>query len=142
MRPGERTSRPPPVPSAEYVKTLPHHTVYGCLSVRDVRGRPLRLRSVHVGMLRQLPGGNAEHGEDPWRTARGEAVEETGLGEFNNLGPRLFLMSFTHPAGEWPLPKIEFLFDGGHRGGSSPASVSTWTSTAAGRCTTGPAGSG
>ncbi|WP_016908140.1 NUDIX domain-containing protein [Streptomyces xiaopingdaonensis] len=105
--------RPHPVPPAEYVRTLPHHTVYGCLDVRDERGRPLLLRSVHVGQVWQLPGGNAEHGEAPWRTTRREAVEGTGLGEFGDLEPRPFLAHFVHPAGEWPLPKTGLVADGG-----------------------------
>ncbi|MER5184551.1 NUDIX domain-containing protein, partial [Streptomyces sp. NPDC002896] len=45
------------------VKTVPHHTVYGCLYIRDG----------------QFPGGNTDTSEDPLATAHREAAEETGL---------------------------------------------------------------
>ncbi|MER5182532.1 NUDIX domain-containing protein, partial [Streptomyces sp. NPDC002896] len=63
----------------EYVKTVPHHTVHGCLYIRDEHDRPEQLRSVYGNRLWQFPGGNTDTSEDPLATAHREAAEETGL---------------------------------------------------------------
>ncbi|GAA4934181.1 NUDIX domain-containing protein [Streptomyces coeruleoprunus] len=109
----EPAGRPVPVPPDEYVKTLPHHTVFACLYVRDERDHPIQLRSVYGARAWQLPGGNMEHGEDPWIAARREAVEETGLKHFMELEPVLLLTVYRHPEGLWPMPTVGFVFDGG-----------------------------
>ncbi|MFJ5270971.1 methyltransferase domain-containing protein [Streptomyces sp. NPDC088358] len=102
-----------PMTASEYVQTVPHHTVYGCLYVRDEHDRPVQLRSVYGSRLWHFPGGNLDtQGEDPVQTARREAVEETGLA----LGPetpRLLLTHFLHAGPLLALNKIGFIFDGG-----------------------------
>ncbi|TGB15421.1 NUDIX domain-containing protein [Streptomyces sp. MZ04] len=108
-----RAGHPLPMTPAAYVKTVPHHTVYGCLYVRDEDDRPVQLRSVYGNRLWQFPGGNADAGEDPLETARREAAEETGL-ELGQGTPRLLLTHYLHPGPRWPLGKIGFIFDGGN----------------------------
>lgn len=108
-----RRGRPLPMAPAEYVQTVPHHTVYGCLYIRDEHDRPVQLRSVYGNRLWQFPGGNTDVvGEDPLDTARREAVEETGL-ELGHGTPRLLLTHYLHPGPRVPLGKIGFIFDGG-----------------------------
>ncbi|MGP3938974.1 NUDIX domain-containing protein [Streptomyces sp. 6N106] len=97
---------------AEYVQTVPHHTVYSCLYIRDEHDRPVQLRSVYGDRLWQLPGGNADAGEDPLETARRETAEETGL-QLGRGQPRLLLTHYRPPGPRWPLGKIGFIFDGG-----------------------------
>ncbi|MFE9921481.1 NUDIX domain-containing protein [Streptomyces sp. NPDC005774] len=111
-RPG-RPGRPQPMTPTEYVKTVPHHTVYGCLYVRDALDRPVQLRSVYGNRLWQFPGGNTDTGEDPLETARREAVEETGL-ELGNGTPRLLLTHYLLPGPFWPMGKVGLIFDGGN----------------------------
>ncbi|MEV5933251.1 ASCH domain-containing protein [Streptomyces sp. NPDC052079] len=41
-----RPDRPMPMTAEEYARTVPHHTVYGCLYIRDEHDRPIQLRSV------------------------------------------------------------------------------------------------
>ncbi|WP_325120118.1 methyltransferase domain-containing protein [Streptomyces sp. GMR22] len=110
-RPG-RPGHTMPMTPAEYVRTVPHHTVYGCLYIRDEHDRPIQLRSVYGNRQWQLPGGNADAGEDPLETARREAVEETGL-ELGQGRPRLLLTHYLRQGRRWPLGKIGFVFDGG-----------------------------
>ncbi|MCQ6251082.1 methyltransferase domain-containing protein [Streptomyces malaysiensis] len=110
-RPG-RTGHTMPLTPAEYVQTVPHHTVYGCLYIRDEHDRPVQLRSVYGNRQWHFPGGNADAGEDPLETARREAVEETGL-ELGQGQPRLLLTHYLRAGGRWPLGKIGFVFDGG-----------------------------
>ncbi|WP_308124749.1 NUDIX domain-containing protein [Streptomyces sp. NEAU-YJ-81] len=110
-RPG-RPGRTMPLTPAEYVQTVPHHTVYGCLYIRDEHDRPVQLRSVYGDRLWQFPGGNTDAGEDPLETARREAAEETGL-ELGQGQPRLLLTHYRPPGPRWPLGKIGFVFDGG-----------------------------
>ncbi|MCX4580343.1 NUDIX domain-containing protein [Streptomyces sp. NBC_01571] len=102
-----------PMTPSEYVRTVPHHTVYGCLYVRDEHDRPVQLRSVYGSRLWHFPGGDLDtRGEDPVQTARREAVEETGL----DLGletPRLLLTHFLHAGPPLALNKVGFIFDGG-----------------------------
>jgi len=75
-----RPGRSLPMTPWEYVETVPHHTVYGGLYVRDEQDRPVQLRSVYGSRPWQFPGGNLDmQGEDPLQTACREAVEETGL---------------------------------------------------------------
>ncbi|GAA3143441.1 hypothetical protein GCM10010521_32850 [Streptomyces rameus] len=108
-----RSGRPMPMTPSQYALTVPHHAVYGCLYVRDEHDRPVQLRSVYGSRPWQFPGGNLDaQGEDPLRTARREAVEETGLA----LGPgtpRLLLTHFLHAGPGRPLNKVGFVFDGG-----------------------------
>ncbi|MFC7014516.1 phosphotransferase [Streptomyces viridiviolaceus] len=111
-RPG-RQGRPIPMTPAEYVRTVPHHTAYGCLYIRDEHDRPVQLRSVYGNRLWQFPGGNTDTGEDPLETARREATEETGL-ELGQGRPRLLLTHYLHPGPHWPMGKIGFIFDGGN----------------------------
>ncbi|KOV52526.1 NUDIX hydrolase [Streptomyces sp. AS58] len=108
-----RPGRPMPMTPMQYAQTVPHHTVYGCLYVRDERDRPVQLRSVYGSRLWQLPGGNLDaQGEDPLRTARREAVEETGL-DLGQDTPRLLLTHFLHAGSRLPLNKVGLIFDGG-----------------------------
>ncbi|MBL1112872.1 NUDIX domain-containing protein [Streptomyces sp. 110] len=110
-RPG-RPGHTMPMTPVEYVRTVPHHTVYGCLYIRDEHDRPVQLRSVYGDRQWQFPGGNADAGEDPLETARREAAEETGL-ELGQGRPRLLLTHYLRPGTRWPLGKIGFIFDGG-----------------------------
>ncbi|MFH9862236.1 NUDIX domain-containing protein [Streptomyces sp. NPDC017202] len=110
-RPG-RPGRPLPMSGADYVKTVPHHTVYGCLYVRDTHDRPVQLRSIYGNRLWQFPGGNTDAGEDPLQTARREAAEETGL-DLGHGEPRLLLTHYLLPGLHWPMGKVGFVFDGG-----------------------------
>ncbi|MGW0791329.1 NUDIX domain-containing protein [Streptomyces sp. NPDC002911] len=108
-----RPGSPMPMTPAQYAQTVPHHTVYGCLYVRDEHDRPVQLRSVYGSRLWQLPGGNLDaQGEDPLQTARREAVEETGL-ELGLDTPRLLLTHFLHAGPRMPLNKVGLIFDGG-----------------------------
>ncbi|MFJ3640592.1 NUDIX domain-containing protein [Streptomyces sp. NPDC090108] len=72
----------------------------------------LQLRSVYGTRPWQFPGGNQDTGEDPVQTARREAVEETGLTHWPS-SPALLLVHYLHPEGQWPLPRVGFVFDGG-----------------------------
>ncbi|MFD4479500.1 NUDIX domain-containing protein [Streptomyces sp. NPDC058471] len=103
---------PMPLSAEAYVKTVPHHTVYGCFYVRDDQDRPVQLRSVYGGRSWQFPGGNTDAGEDPLGTARRETAEETGL-RLGQGQPRLLLTHYLHPGPRWPMGKIGFIFDGG-----------------------------
>ncbi|RPK92316.1 NUDIX domain-containing protein [Streptomyces sp. ADI98-10] len=105
--------RPMPMTAEEYAQTVPHHTVYGCLYIRDEYDRPVQLRSVYGSRLWQFPGGNLDaSGEDPLQTARREAVEETGL-ELAPNTPPLLLTQFLHAGPRLPLNKVGLIFDGG-----------------------------
>lgn len=46
-----------PMTPPQYARTVPHHTVYGGLYIRDGHDRPIRLRSVYGCRLWQFPGG-------------------------------------------------------------------------------------
>lgn len=108
-----RPGRPLPMTPSDYAQTVPHHTVYGCLFIRDEHDRPIQLRSVYGSRPWQFPGGNLDAvGEDPLQTARREAVEETGL-ELGADGPKLILTHFLHAGPRQPLNKVGFVFDGG-----------------------------
>jgi ASC-1-like (ASCH) protein/ADP-ribose pyrophosphatase YjhB (NUDIX family) len=108
-----RPGRPLPMTPTQYAQTVPHHTVYGCLYIRDEHDRPIQLRSVYGSRLWQFPGGDLDvPGEDPLRTARREAVEETGL-ELGLDAPKLLLTHFLHAGPHRPLNKVGFVFDGG-----------------------------
>ncbi|MFI0219063.1 NUDIX domain-containing protein [Streptomyces lydicus] len=102
-----------PMAPSQYAQTVPHHTVYGCLYVRDEHNRPVQLRSVYGSRLWQFPGGNLDtQGEDPLKTAHREAIEETGL-EIGPKAPKLLLTHFLHAGPRLPLNKVGFIFDGG-----------------------------
>ncbi|NUO45208.1 MAG: NUDIX domain-containing protein [Streptomyces sp.] len=108
-----RPGRPMPMTAEEYAQTVPHHTVYGCLYIRDEHDRPVQLRSVYGSRLWQCPGGNLDSpGEDPLQTARRETVEETGL-ELALNTPTLLLTHFLHAGPRLPLNKMGLIFDGG-----------------------------
>src|SRR5690606_19959812 len=108
-----RPGHPMPLTAEEYAQTVPHHTVYGCLYIRDEHDRPIQLRSVYGSRLWQFPGGNLDApGEDPLQTARREAIEETGL-ELGLGTPRLLLTHFLHAGPRLPLNKVGLIFDGG-----------------------------
>ncbi|MFF7733495.1 NUDIX domain-containing protein [Streptomyces sp. NPDC007984] len=108
-----RPGRPLPMTAEEYAQTVPHHTVYGCLYIRDEHDRPVQLRSVYGSRLWQFPGGNLDApGEDPLQTALREAVEETGL-ELALTTPPLLLTHFLHAGPRQPLNKVGLIFDGG-----------------------------
>ncbi|WP_406099753.1 NUDIX domain-containing protein [Streptomyces sp. NBC_01013] len=108
-----RPGRPMPMTPSQYAQTVSHHTVYGCLYVRDEHDRPVQLRSVYGSRLWQFPGGDLDaQGEDPLQTARREAVEETGL-ELGLETPRLLLTHFLHSGPHMPLNKVGLIFDGG-----------------------------
>ncbi|MET9507766.1 methyltransferase [Streptomyces flavidovirens] len=111
-RPARPGSSMPMTPS-QYAQTVPHHTVYGCLYIRDEHDRPIQLRSVYGSRLWQFPGGNLDtQGEDPLQTAQREAIEETGL-ELGLGAPKLLLTHFLHVGPRLPLNKVGFIFDGG-----------------------------
>ncbi|MFF9762380.1 MULTISPECIES: NUDIX domain-containing protein [Streptomyces] len=102
-----RPGHPMPLTAEEYTQTVPHHTVYGCLYIRDEHDRPIQLRSVYGSRLWQFPGGNLDApGEDPLQTARREAIEETGL-ELGLGTPRLLLTHFLHAGPRLPLNKVK-----------------------------------
>lgn len=102
-----------PMTAEEYARTVPHHTVYGCLYIRDAHDRPIQLRSVYGSRLWQFPGGNLDApGEDPLQTAQRESVEETGL-ELGLDTPKLLLTHFLHAGPRLPLNKVGLIFDGG-----------------------------
>ncbi|WP_327352764.1 methyltransferase domain-containing protein [Streptomyces sp. NBC_01304] len=104
---------PMPMAPAEYVQTVPHHTVYGCLYIRDEHDRPVQLRSVYGNRLWQFPGGNNDNiAEGPLQTAQRETTEEIGL-ELGQGTPRLLLTHYLHPGPRLALGKIGFIFDGG-----------------------------
>jgi ASC-1-like (ASCH) protein/8-oxo-dGTP pyrophosphatase MutT (NUDIX family) len=108
-----RPGQPMPMTALQYVQTVPHHTVYGCMYVRDRHDRPVQLRSVYGRRSWQFPGGNLDAlGEDPLRTARREAVEETGL-PLGLGAPALLMTHFLHAGPRLPLNKVGFVFDGG-----------------------------
>ncbi|MFB7403254.1 NUDIX domain-containing protein [Streptomyces rubiginosohelvolus] len=108
-----RPGRPMPMTAEAYAQTVPHHTVYGCLYIRDEQDRPVQLRSVYGSRLWQFPGGNLDApDEDPLQTARREAVEETCL-ELGLGTPTLLLTHFLHAGPSLPLNKVGFIFDGG-----------------------------
>lgn len=108
-----RPGHPMPMTADAYAQTVPHHTVYGCLYIRDEHDRPIQLRSVYGSRLWQFPGGNLDApGEDPLQTARREAVEETGL-ELGLNTPKLLLTHFLHARPRQPLNKVGLIFDGG-----------------------------
>lgn len=107
-----RPGRPMPMTPSQYARTVPHHTVYGCLYVRDEHDRPVQLRSVYGSRLWQFPGGNLDAGEDPLQTAHRETIEETGL-QLDLDTPRLLLTHFMHTGPRMPLNKVGLIFDGG-----------------------------
>ncbi|MFH9612897.1 NUDIX domain-containing protein [Streptomyces pratensis] len=108
-----RPGHPMPMTADAYAQTVPHHTVYGCLYIRDEHDRPIQLRSVYGSRLWQFPGGNLDApGEDPLQTARRETVEETGLELVLNT-PKLLLTHFLHAGPRQPLNKVGLIFDGG-----------------------------
>ncbi|MFE9503323.1 NUDIX domain-containing protein [Streptomyces anthocyanicus] len=108
-----RPGHPMPMTAEKYAQTVPHHTVYGCLYIRDEHDRPIQLRSVYGSRLWQFPGGNLDApGEDPLQTARREAIEETGL-ELGLDTPKLLLTHFLHAGPRLPLNKVGLIFDGG-----------------------------
>ncbi|WP_408992170.1 NUDIX domain-containing protein [Streptomyces sp. 1268] len=108
-----RPGRTMPMTPQAYAQTVPHHTVYGCLYIRDEHDRPIQLRSVYGSRLWQFPGGNLDApGEDPLQTARRETVEETGL-ELGLDTPKLLLTHFLHTGPRLPLNKVGLVFDGG-----------------------------
>ncbi|WP_327290467.1 NUDIX domain-containing protein [Streptomyces sp. NBC_01198] len=109
-----RPGRPMPMTPTQYAQTVPHHTVYGCLYIRDEHDRPVQLRSVYGSRLWQFPGGDLDApGEDPLQTAQRETVEETGL-ELGLDTPKLLLTHFLHAGPRLPLNKVGLIFDGGH----------------------------
>ncbi|MEV4997030.1 NUDIX domain-containing protein [Streptomyces niveus] len=107
-----RPGRPMPMTPTQYAQTIPHHTVYGCLYVRDEHDRPVQLRSVYGSRLWQFPGGNLDAGEDPLQTAHRETIEETGL-QLDLDTPKLLLTHFMHTGPHMPLNKVGLIFDGG-----------------------------
>ncbi|MFD7975286.1 NUDIX domain-containing protein [Streptomyces sp. NPDC059071] len=113
--------RPLPMTPEEMLARIPAFTVYAGALITDVDGGVLLLRSVFTGKGWQLPGGLADHGEDPLTTARREVTEETGL----VLDPDLPLLTVEFmPAGpDWPRPKIGIVFDGGQLSRADLAAV-------------------
>ncbi|MET8590502.1 NUDIX hydrolase [Streptomyces sp. NPDC005078] len=102
-----------PMTPSQYAQTVPHHTVYGCLYIRDEHDRPIQLRSVYGSRLWQFPGGNLHtQRENPLQTAQREAIEETGL-ELDLDALKVLLTHFLHAGPRMPLNKVGFIFDGG-----------------------------
>ncbi|SEO54984.1 NUDIX domain-containing protein [Actinacidiphila rubida] len=104
--------RPLPLTPQQVLQSVPHHTVFACLYLRDEHDHPLLLRPSYGPRHWQVPGGMAEAGEDPLTTARRETAEETGL-DLGHGDPRLLIVPYLHPDAAWPLGKIGFFFDGG-----------------------------
>ncbi|MFE8018041.1 hypothetical protein ACFU3O_35540 [Streptomyces antibioticus] len=63
-----RPGRPMPMTAEEYAQTVPHHTVYGCLYIRDEHDRPIQLRSVYGSRLWQFRCRLSGHGRADRRT--------------------------------------------------------------------------
>ncbi|MFF9851081.1 NUDIX domain-containing protein [Streptomyces litmocidini] len=100
------------LPPEEYAASLPKATVFGALFFTDMDDRPVQLHAVYSPEHPwQLPGGTAEDGERPWRTAVRETAEETGL--LVPGPPRLLAAVFGLPGASWPLATVGFVFDGG-----------------------------
>ncbi|WP_199881498.1 NUDIX hydrolase [Streptomyces sp. CB03911] len=99
------------LPPAEYLRTLPHGTLFATAHLTDEEGSPLLLRSVYDPEEWQLVGGNLDFGEDPWGCVRREAQEETGLALPEEPGALLAVI-FGPPSGPWPF-KVGLVFDGG-----------------------------
>ncbi|MCZ7414943.1 MULTISPECIES: NUDIX domain-containing protein [unclassified Streptomyces] len=106
------TGAPFPLPQADYLATLPKATIYACVFLTDERGRVVQLRSVFRDRPWQLPGGNMDAGEDPFRTAVRETYEETGL-RVDRPCPLLLMHYVRSEARDAPLAKVGFCFDGG-----------------------------
>ncbi|MEU2507508.1 NUDIX hydrolase [Streptomyces sp. NPDC007863] len=100
------------LPVDEFVATLPKATLFGAVYFTDMDDRPVQLHAVYSpGHPWQLPGGTAEAGERPWRTAVRETEEETGL--VVHGPPRLLAAVFGLPGAAWPLATAGYVFDGG-----------------------------
>ncbi|GGY65087.1 NUDIX hydrolase [Streptomyces omiyaensis] len=100
------------LPVDEFVATLPKATLFGAVYFTDMDERPVQLHAVYSAEHPwQLPGGTAEEGERPWRTAVRETEEETGL--VVPGPPRLLAAVFGLPGAAWPLATAGYVFDGG-----------------------------
>ncbi|MEV4615553.1 NUDIX hydrolase [Kitasatospora sp. NPDC049258] len=102
------------VPPDRFAAALPRHVVSAGVLLTDPDGRVLMLRQARPypghPVWWQIPGGLADHGEQPCRTAVRETEEETGL---RLRGPlQLLAVDYRRAADGWP-PVIDFCFDGG-----------------------------
>ncbi|MFE9220253.1 NUDIX domain-containing protein [Streptomyces lavendulae] len=99
------------LPPEEYVRTIANATSYAGFYFTDIVGRPVQLRSAHSTKTWQLPGGNLERGETPWKCAVRECLEETGITFAGET--RLLAVHFISQDAYWPLNRFGVIFDGG-----------------------------
>jgi len=102
------------LPPEQFAAELPKHVVSASVLLTDPDGRVLILHQSagypgHPPWW-QLPGGLADPGEPPQRTALRELSEESGL-ELAD-GMPLLLVDYRSASDGWP-PVIDFCFDGG-----------------------------
>src|SRR5690606_3833695 len=97
-----RPGHPMPLTAEEYAQTVPHHTVYGYLYIRDEHDLPCPHCSVYGSRLWRFSEGDRHApGEAPLLSARLVAIEETGL-ELGLGTPRLRLTHFLHAGPRLP----------------------------------------
>ncbi|WP_371495311.1 NUDIX hydrolase [Kitasatospora sp. NBC_00374] len=107
------------LPPDRFAATLPKHVVSAGVLLTDADDRILMLRQARAYPAHpvwwQLPGGLADHGERPCRTAVRETHEETGLRVDGPLP--LLAVDYRRASDGWP-PVIDFCFDGGTAAGA------------------------
>ncbi|MFD8596700.1 NUDIX domain-containing protein [Kitasatospora sp. NPDC059646] len=103
-------------PIGHHLRRIALTASYGAFYFTDRRGHPFQLRSAQDPDRWQLPGGDTDPGETPWRTALRETREELGLDPVaDGFGTRRRLLAVLHhaPTTRWPLAKTGWIFDGG-----------------------------
>jgi ASC-1-like (ASCH) protein len=103
-----RAGRPMPITPTQYAQTVPHHTVYGCLYIRDEIDRPIQLHSVYGSRLWQFPGPRpalpARSPAGPARSSRPPTPQPTGRLPPEALPPAHGPLSPAPPAFPAPTP--------------------------------------
>ncbi|MGI8313360.1 NUDIX domain-containing protein [Saccharopolyspora hattusasensis] len=98
-----------PLPPEEYFATRPKWLVAAGVILHDAAGRIVLVRPTYRDDTWEIPGGGADHGEQPLQTARRELKEELGLDQ--PLGRLLVVDSVPE---QQPRPALlNFLYDGG-----------------------------
>ncbi|GAA1933441.1 NUDIX domain-containing protein [Kitasatospora viridis] len=100
------------LPLADHLRTLPHGILFGLVHFTDTAGNPLLMESVYDPEVWQFVGGNMEFDGEPWRCARREVLEETGLVLPAEPVPPLLALVFRPAADGWPF-RVGVVFDGG-----------------------------